>query len=139
MATINTRTGIQVNGTIYSVFGVFGDTIATNVAATGEKRDFSRAEITDATIASGFFTLVPVCEFCGSPDVKTFNLGPSGELCQCAACSGIWSDDIADDIATAMIGGRRKVSDSIQSFHFNTRGGSRLRGLMTGGVVTQWG
>lgn len=141
-ATINTTTGIKIDGTVYSVFGVFGDTIATNVAATGEKREFSQEEA-QALIASGAAELVPVCEFCGSPEVVSFDLGAAGSMSQCRKCAGVVSDDIEGKFFDILF--REKgvpTSETVQSFRCAVRGTvghHRLRGLARGGVIVQWG
>lgn len=141
-ATINTTTGIKINGTVYSVFGVFGDEIGTHVAATGETRNFFRSEAY-GLIDSGAAELVPVCEFCGSPDVVSFDLGAAGSMSQCRKCAGVVSDDIEGKFFDILF--REKgtpTSDAEQSFRCAVRGTvghHRMRGMARGGVIVQWG
>jgi hypothetical protein len=145
-ATINTLTGIVIDGATYSVYGVFGETVATNVAATGEKRDFTRSEVADL-ITSGAATLVNVCQFCGSPDMQHIDLASCGSLDQCSACKSIRSDDIDGSIFDILFAEKGvPASDTVQSFDCNVRpklgkAGSytyRLRGMARGGVIFQW-
>lgn len=141
-ATINTTTGIKINDTIYSVFGVFGDQIGTHVVATGETRNFFRSEAY-GLIDSGAAELVPVCEFCGSPEVVSFDLGASGSMSQCRKCAGVVSEDMAGEIFDILF--REKgtpTSNAEQSFRCMVRGTSthhRMRGMARGGVIFQWG
>lgn len=145
--TINTQTGIAVAEGTFSTFGVFGDTVATVNHKTGVRRDFTKSEII-SLVNRAEAVIVPVCEFCGSEDVKAFPLGgDNGVLCQCETCVGIWSEEIApvsEGIARVMVRtSGAKTSDTVQSFRLMVREASgniaRWRGLMVGGVVTQWG
>lgn len=139
-ATINTNTGIVINGKTWSVFGVFGDQVG--VHADGISQNLRMDHIQE-NIASGLWSVVAVCEFCGSANIQTFDLHASGILCQCADCLGITSEGLDRGLFDTLFRTSGvPASDSVQSFRVMVRasgGYERMRGMARGGVIFQWG